>query len=402
MHSISVAPLPSTEGSPEHDVEIVERKGLGHPDTICDALAEELSRALSRFYLDRFGAVLHHNVDKALLFGGVSRAAFGGGEVLEPMELTLAGRATREVRGVSVPVEELAVETSRAWLRAHLHALDADAHVRVHCKVRPGSVDLVDLFERHAKAGTWLCNDTSIGVGYAPESPLEKAALALAAHLDAGARGHAPWLGEDVKVMGVRRGSRTRFTLACAFVGCHVDSREAYAERRRSLVPELAEVAARAGLGGDVEVTVNAADDLASGKVYLTVTGTSAESGDDGEVGRGNRASGLITPMRPMTLEATCGKNPVAHVGKIYQVAARELAAAVVAQVPGVAAAECVLVSEIGRRVDEPQIASLRVATKDGAALADVERAASDVARAELAKIPSIWRRIVAGEVRLY
>ncbi|MDH3521479.1 MAG: hypothetical protein OEM49_13570, partial [Myxococcales bacterium] len=54
-------------------VEVVERKGLGHPDTLCDALAEELSRNLSRFYLERFERILHHNVDKALLFGGASQ-----------------------------------------------------------------------------------------------------------------------------------------------------------------------------------------------------------------------------------------------------------------------------------------------------------------------------------------
>ena len=78
----------------EPEVEIVERKGLGHPDTICDALAENLSLALSRFYLERFGAILHHNVDKGLLCGGAARPAFGGGEVTEPIEIYLAGRAT--------------------------------------------------------------------------------------------------------------------------------------------------------------------------------------------------------------------------------------------------------------------------------------------------------------------
>jgi S-adenosylmethionine synthetase len=120
------------EGAPvdAQPVEIVERKGRGHPDTICDALAEELSLALSRYYLERFDTILHHNVDKVLLRGGVSRAAFGGGEVLEPIEIFLAGRASCEVRGVSVPVEEIAVEGSRRWLAENLHALDAERHVR--------------------------------------------------------------------------------------------------------------------------------------------------------------------------------------------------------------------------------------------------------------------------------
>ena len=72
----------------------VERKGLGHPDTICDAVSEAASLALSRAYLERCGRVLHHNVDKVLLRGGTARPAFGGGEVLEAIEIYIAGRAT--------------------------------------------------------------------------------------------------------------------------------------------------------------------------------------------------------------------------------------------------------------------------------------------------------------------
>src|SRR5512139_3370247 len=106
--NISVSPLttPPVETLP---LEIVEHKGLGHPDSICDALAETFSRGLSRLYLDRFGQILHHNVDKALLCGGSARPAFRGGDVREPIEIHLAGRAVRELKGVRVPVEEIAV-----------------------------------------------------------------------------------------------------------------------------------------------------------------------------------------------------------------------------------------------------------------------------------------------------
>jgi S-adenosylmethionine synthetase len=54
----------------EAEVEIVERKGLGHPDTLCDAAMEHISQALSEAYLERFGAILHHNCDKGLLVAG--------------------------------------------------------------------------------------------------------------------------------------------------------------------------------------------------------------------------------------------------------------------------------------------------------------------------------------------
>ncbi len=53
---------------------------------------------------------------------------------------------------------------------------------------------------------------------------------------------------------------------------------------------------------------------------------TSVEMGDDGATGRGNRGNCLITPMRPMSIEAIAGKNPVNHVGKIYNVIAQQVA----------------------------------------------------------------------------
>lgn len=169
-----LAPLPDPAA---RQVEVVERKGLGHPDTICDAVAEELSRSLCRFYRDRFGLILHHNVDKVLLWGGAARPAFGGSQVLAPLEIFLCGRATSEFRDIKVPVADMAVEGTRDWLRRHLHHLDPDRDVRIHCLVRPGSADLVDLFVQQQTAGDWLANDTSIGVGYAPLSALEKTVL---------------------------------------------------------------------------------------------------------------------------------------------------------------------------------------------------------------------------------
>jgi S-adenosylmethionine synthetase len=175
---LTVSPL-TTPAVHTLPLEIVEHKGIGHPDTICDALAEEFSRGLSRFYLDKFGEILHHNVDKALLCGGAARPAFGGGELLEPIEIHLAGRAVRELKGVRVPVEEIAIEGSRAWIREHLSHLDADAHVRIVPHVRPASVDLASLFRSGQERRTPLANDTSFGVGYSPLDALERPSTRL-------------------------------------------------------------------------------------------------------------------------------------------------------------------------------------------------------------------------------
>ena len=384
------------------EIEVVEHKGLGHPDTICDALAEELSRALGRFYLERFGAVLHHNVDKALLCAGVARPRFGGGDVLAPMELFLAGRATTEVRGVAVPVADLARESACAWIRAHLHALDPDRHVVHHCLVRPGSAELVELFLRHADTRVWLANDTSFGVGYAPASDLERVVLAVARRLrELAANPTTPEVGEDVKIMGVRRERRIELTVACAFIARFVRDLEHYVELRTRLAEHVA-AAAHAVTASEVVVEVNAADDAAKSSVYLTVTGTSAEAGDDGQVGRGNRVNGLITPYRPMTLEAAAGKNPVSHVGKIYNLAAHDLAQRLVDSVPGIGAAECLLVSRIGCRIDEPRLTDVRVRLCDGVALADVRARVTEIVHHELRELPNLWRRVLRGEIAVY
>jgi S-adenosylmethionine synthetase len=378
------------DGTPvaEQPVEIVERKGLGHPDTLCDALAEEVSLALSRFYLERFGFVLHHNVDKVLLRGGAARAAFGGGEVLEPVEIYLAGRATREYRGVVVPVDALAIEACRDWLRARMHALDAERHVRVHSLIRPGSADLVELFERQRRGAPKLANDTSMGVGFAPLSPLEAAVVAAERALQQPA---APERGEDVKVMGVRLDARSSLTVACAFVARHLRDVDAYLAARGRAVGRV-----RGALGGALEVEVNTGDDPAAGSVYLTVTGTSAEAGDDGQTGRGNRANGLITPARPMTLESIAGKNPITHVGKLYNVAAMRVAEALVANLDGTREAHAMLVSRIGHPIEEPQAVYLRLRADDARRVAELAPRAREIAREHVAGIGSLWQDLLS------
>jgi S-adenosylmethionine synthetase len=386
-------------------IEMVERKGLGHPDSICDALTETLSRNLCRHYLDRFGVILHHNVDKALLCGGSATPRFGGGEVLRPMEIHLAGRATTAVPGQeALPLDDIVIEGSRAWLREHLHALDVHRHVRLHNAVQPGSKALTELFQRSPSrnATSPLANDTSIGVGYAPLSSLEHLVLKAETLLNSRMRSqqHPAW-GEDIKIMGVREHDRVRITVACAMIDRHLSSPGEYLSETAAIRQAVQDLAAGHGFHG-AEVRVNAADDPSSASFYLTVTGTSAEAGDDGEVGRGNRANGLITPYRPMSLEATAGKNPVSHVGKIYNVVAQRIADEIVSTIPEAASAQCFLVSEIGEPVDRPAITHVRLSTSDGSPGKAYETRIGDIVARELTSIPALVDRFVAGTLNLF
>lgn len=379
------------------DFEIVERKGLGHPDTICDEIAEAFSLDLSRRYLAECGEVLHHNVDKALLAGGASRATFGGGEITRPMELFLAGRAVTSFGAKSLAIEELAQAAATEWFAKRLPLVDIHRHLRVHSLVRPGSADLNGLFARR-RGRARLSNDTSCGVGYAPLSRLETIIYAVEKDLGAAAAGQHPEFGRDIKVMGVRQGKHVDLTIACALIGRFVPSLAAYLDAKMAIAAIAHQTAERFG-AEEVTVKVNMADDPARGSVYLTVTGTSAEAGDDGEAGRGNRINGLITPFRPMTMESVAGKNAVTHVGKLYNIAASLIAQRLVNDLPDAEEAQCLIVGQIGRPVDQPQAVEVSVRSASGHIEAKHEIEA--VINAELAGLGSVAEELVAGTLQI-
>jgi S-adenosylmethionine synthetase len=382
-------------------VEIVERKGLAHPDSICDSLAENLSVALSKFYLENFGLILHHNVDKALLWGGSARPRFGGGEVTEPIEIFLAGRATMKHRGVEVPIEELAIECGRKWLRENIRELDPERHVRFHTLIRPGSTELVELFLRQRARGVWLANDTSCGVGYAPLSGLETVVSEIEHALnDSPFKHEHPFTGEDIKVMGLRGADHIRLTIGCAFVDRYVIDMDDYVAKKRTLV-ELIRQMSEGFTQHSTDISVNSADDPEARSVYLTTTGTSAESGDDGEAGRGNRANGLIAPYRPMTMESVAGKNPVTHVGKLYNLAAGLIAEDVCKEVDRVTETSCLLLSEIGRSISDPQIADVSVRTCEGVVDRGMKIQIQEVVRSHLNRLHTLSEDLVAGRLML-
>jgi len=381
-------------------VEVVERKGLGHPDYICDAAMNQVSVELSKEYIRRFGRVLHHNTDKSLLAAGRVSLAFGGGKVEEPMLLVMGDRATYEFEGVEIPVKDIAENAARKWFRENLRFVEPDKHVRFQNQLRKGSAELTDIFSR--KKGMLDANDTSAAVGYAPMSKLEKLVRDTEMFLNSkDFKKQHPESGEDVKVMGLRINDEFHFTVAMAFVDRFISSESDYFGKKNEITEELRGFM-RGKVGKKFRVDLNTLDVRGRGLngIYLTVLGTSAEDGDCGQVGRGNRVNGIIPLNRPISNEAAAGKNPVSHVGKIYNLLTHRMADQIYNEVHGIEEVYVWLLSQIGKPVDQPKVIAVQLITKknssDPKALSlQIE----EVVEKELDDMDSFCKSLVEGKI---
>jgi S-adenosylmethionine synthetase len=395
--SISVEELNHTPIEEQH-TEIVERKGVGHPDSVADGVAEAVSRALCRMYVERYGRILHHNTDQGEVVGGQSAPKFGGGTVLEPAYVILVGRAVTQVNGERLPYRTTAVQAAHDYLEGSCTNLNVDADVVIDCRIGQGSIDLRGLYDTQK----YLANDTSFGVGFAPFSETERLVLDTEQLINGPLKRDLKEVGQDIKVMGVRRDDSIRLTIAAAVVDRHVPDADHYHnvidELRERVLDNAVKVTNRS-----VSVDINTGDSDQAGIYYLTVTGLSWENGDDGSVGRGNRVSGLITPYRPMSMEAAAGKNPVTHVGKLYNVLSFDIADRIHRETQGNVREVWVrIVSQIGKPIDQPQTASAQVIPEKGAKIASIKGDVEAIMDDELGKVYSLTDRIVEGKCRIF
>jgi S-adenosylmethionine synthetase len=384
----------------EQKLEIVERKGLGHPDFICDAIMDQISVKLSKAYLDKFGVIMHHNADKSLLVAGDVETRFGGGSVREPMLLIIGDRATFKVEETTIPVKELAVQTAKEWFRKNLRFVNPEDHVKYQVELKPGSPELTDIFKRKGKI--LGANDTSAAVGYAPMTKTETIVLKTERYVNSkDFKNKFQESGEDVKVMGLRKNNDLNLTVSMAFVDKFVQSERGYFEKKARILEEIDRFVKENTDFDKVTVKLNTLDVEGRGidGVYLTVLGTSADSADSGQVGRGNRVNGVMPLNRPVCSEAAAGKNPVSHVGKIYNLLTHRIAEQVYEQVSGVEEIYIWLLSQIGKPIDQPAIASAQVVMKSGNSMENVRRDIKEVINSELENIDKFCMDLAHGKI---
>jgi S-adenosylmethionine synthetase len=368
------------EDDPVEDkkVEIVERKGIGHPDSICDGVAEAVSQALSREYREKFGYIVHHNTDEVQLVAGSSNPEIGGGEIEEKIYLLLTGRATRKHKGEVIPVDEIAIKAAESYIEENFKVLGSE-NFEIESKIGETSTELEKVYEETHS------NDTSFGVGHAPFSDLEKTVHSIADNLHV----RIDEVGEDVKVMGARKPDGVQITVAAAVISSRIEGLDEY----REVLEEVEKVSRELSELEDIEVNVNTADNIEEGSIYITETGSSAEMGDDGSVGRGNRVNGLITPNRSMSMEAASGKNPVTHVGKIYNLKAQSIAQTINEQTGSFAQVK--LLSQIGSSIRNPQTVHVETTSSQ-------EEEIRELVEEEVQNMEEIQEKSVKGTLKTF
>ncbi|MEM2557612.1 MAG: methionine adenosyltransferase, partial [Candidatus Bathyarchaeia archaeon] len=120
---------------------------------------------------------------------------------------------------------------------------------------------------------------------------------------------------------------------------------------------------------------------------------------DSGQVGRGNRVNGLISLNRPQCSEAAAGKNPVRHVGKIYNLLTHKIANKIYNEVSGVKEVYVWMLSKIGRPIDQPVIAAVQLITDSEPSFNIIRRRAEEIVEYELENIDKFTIDLAYGRI---
>lgn len=354
----------------DRSYEVVERKGAGHPDTLADELAEELSVAYARYTLEKYGAILHHNFDKVGLLGGASFVKFGEGHLTSPIRVLINGRVSTHFGADTIPHETIIEITTKDYLKRKFPYIDTQKDIIIYNNIStrssPGKTDLTgrkegtrkNFFTPRGKQDlgelTFLAaNDTSVGTGFAPLTTFEQMILNLETSFsEPSFRKEKPWLGTDIKIMGFKTDEALDVTVCIPQISRFVESEEHYKSNLLLMRNYIEGFLHNHFSNLPISLHINTRDNFETGELYLTAIGSSIESGDEGLVGRGNRVNRLICQTKPYTMEGIAGKNPVYHVGKLYSLKAQEIANQTAEQFKSYC--EVFLISQSGRLLIDP------------------------------------------------
>lgn len=307
------------------NIEVVERKGLGHPDSLADMLAKECSRAYSKFCIDNFGCVLHHNFDKLYIGAGCFRYENNCMKMYDKVKVFLNGRASNTMNGKTIDLEKLLKPVIKKYIHSILPRLDVDNELDIHINCTqntkmsnwfsPENIsDIPDAKELFA-------NDTSLCISHFPNTICENITLE-AERFFWNFDGEYPSpkysnVGQDIKVMTSRINNNIDVTICLPVYSDVFKNFEEYKEIVKDYEQKLTTfLLTKVPKEFNINIAINR---LADGNYrnYSLIKGSCIECGEEGVVGRGNDSRGLISALRSHTMEAPFGKNERYHTGRV-------------------------------------------------------------------------------------
>ena len=330
-------------------LEIVERKGLGHPDSIADAISEALQDHISEIgrSVARRPAVPYAYVDKTLVICGVAEPRWGGGRIVSPCRVVAPCLVER-----TTPLDGCTA-TIRKVFASHVPHYPVNL---IKCDVlrRSPSGHSLRTYAHQPRDA----EDSCVVVASAPQTELERIVLSVEQVLVQKERDSSVGIGTDIKLLVTRHEADVHATVAVAFRDAVLHSLRDYRDAKALVTDEIKKVLS--GRFRSVKVDVNPDDRFDLESVYLTVTGSSIEGGDCGMTGRGNRGGGVIVPFGAMTLEAEAGKPLGNHPARVMKPVTQAIADAV-AQMDGISRAEVALIAQVGIDLRRPAAVMVRV-----------------------------------------
>jgi S-adenosylmethionine synthetase len=342
-------------------IETVEKKGIGHPDVLADAVAEEVSLTVSNYFLKKYGFIPRYNTDQVSINGGIVDFGFGSGKVVKKATITIVGNMPYLDRNDHDDIFPLAENSIFSYL-SQILSLDSRDLFQINWQTKTYSLKNGTFFDGGASKShkSALAEDTVVACGFHPYSELEHLTIDINDKLQQ-LSSDLP-IGSDTKIMSLASGTRgsIEFIVSIGFKALEIRDYDEYELIKEKVRAKLdAFIKDRTGGLKPISVRINAADSRSDRKGYYLFSGSASEH-DKGQSGKGNRLSGINSTSRRNSFETVFGKNPVYHTGKLYNVlsflAARRIADEIRRNV------EIIIISQLGNPIHLPK--AIDIATK--------------------------------------
>lgn len=396
--------------------EVVETKGKGHPDNICDTLAEKISAAYSRYCVEHYGVVLRHMIDKLSILGGGSKVKFGGGEMVSPIKLLINGRFANCFQKEKIDYMAIVTKTIKDYFKELFPLLDVEKFLEIvdntHHNEGPGVIynsddstknerknffEVVNQNDFRRHNNHFRCNDTSTTVSYYPMSNLEKTVLEIEQTLNSHKyKEKYPWTGNDIKVMGIRKDKKIEITSCVPLISCYIKDLEDYICKLKLIKEDIYKIVLFHFKDAEIEIFVNTRDNYENNDMYMTLIGSAVESGDEGAVGRGNRSRGVIPFCRNFSMEAPCGKNPVYHTGKLFTAIGDKISKDIYDKYNIENVVYCT--SKMGDNIEEPWNVSIELNTTT---TAEIKEEINSIVQEQIKNHYKITEKIISQEIKV-